>query len=80
MQMEAFKDHNQKVVTTGYWPKRDITCTWYPHVSAIGQSICDAVASTEGISSIKVDLNDCNTDRGSRHMVVAIRSQEHTCS
>jgi len=73
MLLETFKDLKQEVVTTGYWPKRDVTNMWYPHVSTIVQGICDAVAPTEGIFSIKVQLNNCDPSKGPKHMVAAIR-------
>lgn len=73
MLLETFKDLNQEVVTTGYWPKRNITNSWYPHVSTIVQCICDAVAPTEGIFIIKVQLNNSNSSKGPKYMVAAIR-------
>ena len=73
MLLETFKDLKQDFVTTGYWPKRDVTNMWYPHVSTIVQGICDAVAPTEGIFSIKVQLNNCDSSKGPKHMVAAIR-------
>ena len=71
--LETFKDLKQEIVTTGYWPKRDSTNTWYPHVSTIVQCICDAIAHTEGVCSIKVQLNNSDSSKGPRHMAAAIR-------
>ena len=71
--LETFKDLSQEVVTTGYWPKQNITNSWYPHVSTIVQCICDAIAPTEGIFSIKVQLNNSNSSKGPEYMVAAIR-------
>ena len=73
MRLDTFKDLKQEIVTTGYWPKRDITNSWYPHVSTIVQCFCDAIAPTEGISSIKVELHNCNSSKGPKQVVAAIR-------
>ena len=73
MLLETFKDLKQEVVTTGHWPKRNITNSWYPHVSTIVQCIYDAAAPTEGIFSITVQLNNGNCSKGPKYMVAAIR-------
>ena len=73
MLVETFRDHKQPFVTTGYWPKRDRTETWYPHMNAVIQNLCDAIAPTEGISCIKVELGTSNSSKTPAKVVMAIR-------
>ena len=61
------------LVTTGYWPRRDRTDTWHPHVTAVIQNVFDAIAPTEGISCIKVELGNSNSSKTTATVVMAIR-------